>query len=78
MDPSRKKLPVKNWQNIAIKENYLIQTRPNAIVVFNTTTYVDATKPVPTAFAPYLRSFSTATKFVAFTNSSLNIYQYHF
>ena len=74
----KKKLPVKNWQNIAIKENYLIQTRPNAIVVFNTTTYVDATKPVPTAFAPYLRSFSTATKFVAFTNSSLNIYRYHF
>jgi hypothetical protein len=74
----KKKLAVKNWQNITVRENYLIQTQKNAIVVFNTATYVDAKKPVPSSFAPYLHSFSTATRFVAFTTNSLSLYKYRF
>ena len=74
----KKKIAVKNWQSIAIKENYLIQTHNNEIVVYNTATFIDAKKIIPSSFQPYVKSFSTSTKLVTFSNDSLNIYQYRF
>ena len=74
----KKKIAAKNWQSIAVKENYLIQTHSNEIVVYNTATYIDVKKIIPSSFQPYIKSFSTATKLVTFSNDSLRIYQYRF
>jgi hypothetical protein len=74
----KKKILLKNWQSIAVKENYLIQTHPNEIVVYNTTTFVDVKKTIPSSFQPYVRSFSTSSKLVTFSNDSLRVYQYKF
>jgi hypothetical protein len=74
----KKKIPLKNWQSIAVKENYLIETHKNEIVVYNTATFLDMKKQIPSSFQPYIHSFSTAGKLVTFTNDSLHIYQYSF
>lgn len=72
----KKKIPLKKWQSITVKENYLIQTHQNEIVVYNTATFIDTKKQILPSFQPYIRSFSTAGKLVTFTNDSLRIYQY--
>jgi hypothetical protein len=74
----KKKIPLKNWQSIAAKENYLIQTNKNEIVVYNTATFIDTKKLIPSSFQPYLHSFSTSNKFVTFSPNWLRIYQYKF
>lgn len=74
----KKKILLKNWQSIAVKEHYLIQTHSNEIVVYNTATFIDVKKSIPASFQPYIRSFSTANKLVTFSNDSLHIYQYKF
>jgi hypothetical protein len=74
----KKKILLKHWQSIAVKENYLIQTHPNEIVVYNTKTFVDVKKPIPSSFQPYIRSFSTASKLVTFSNDTLHVYQFKF
>lgn len=74
----KKKIPLRNWQSIAVKEHYLIQTRDHEIAVFNTATFLDRRKPIPSSFQPYIRSFSTANKLVTFSADSLHIYQFRF
>jgi len=74
----KKKITVKSWKSIAVKENYLIQTHKDQITVYNTTTYVDVKKQIPSSFQPYLHSFSTTSKLVTFSNDFLRIYQYRF
>jgi len=74
----KKKIPLKDWQSITVKENYLIQTTKDGIVIFNTATYTDSKKNVPSSFQPYLHSFSTTSKLVTFSNGWLRIYQYRF
>jgi hypothetical protein len=74
----KKKILLKNWQSIAVKENYLIQTHPNEIVVYNTRTFVDVKKTIPSTFQPYVRSISTASKLVTFSNDTLHMYQFKF
>jgi len=74
----KKKIAVTKWQSIAVKENYIIQTHPNEIIVYNSSNFMDVKKAIPTSFQPYIRSFSTVAKLVTFTNDSLRIYQYRF
>ncbi len=74
----KKKIPAKNWQSIAVKDNYIISTNSTSIGVYNTQTFMDTKKMLPGYFEPALRSFSTATRFVNFSNASLYIYTYRF
>lgn len=74
----KKKISLRNWQSLAVKENYLIQTHPSEIIVYNTATFVDMKKPIPPSFQPYLHSFSTTSKLVTFSNDSLRVYRYRF
>ena len=74
----QKKIFIKNWQNIAVKENYLIRTYNDKIVVYNTSNFMDRKKQIPDAFQPYLHSFSTATRLITFSNDLLRVYQYSF
>lgn len=74
----KKRIQLNTWESISVKENYLIQTRPGELSVYNTNTYTDVKKRLPGNFQPYLHSFSTASKLVTFNNDSLHIYQYKF
>ena len=74
----KKRIAVTKWQSIAVKENYIIQTHPGEITVYNSTNFMDRKKTIPSSFQPYMHSFSTAAKLVTFTNDSLRIYQYRF
>ncbi len=74
----KKKIAAKNWQSIAVKDNYIISTNATSIGVYNTQTFMDTRRMLPGYFEPALRSFSTATRFVNFSNASLYIYTYRF
>ena len=74
----QRKIPLKNWQSFAVKENFLIQTHSDEIVVYNTKTFMDIKKKIPSSFQPYIHSFSTSSKLVTISNDRLRVYQYRF
>lgn len=74
----KKKIPTKNWQSLAVKENYLIQTNKKEIVVYNTATFTGTKKTIPASFQPYFHSFSTSSKFVTLSDNQLRVYQFRF
>lgn len=73
----KKKIPAKHWQNLTVKENYLIQTIKNEIVAYNTTTFTDTRKSIP-ASCQTCHSFSTFNRFVTFSADRLWVYRYRF
>ncbi len=74
----KQKIPLKNWQSIAVKEQYLIQTLPGEIAAYNTATFLEARKRLPAFLQADHRSYSTASKLVIFSADSLRLYQYKF
>ena len=74
----KKKISIKNWGSFSVKENYIFQTRKDEIIVYNTSTFIDQKKRIPSSFQPYLHSFSSHNKLVTFSTDSLRIYQYRF
>jgi hypothetical protein len=70
----KKKIPVKNWQTIAIVNNNIISATGELISVFNSSTQLQTQKRVP-FFKPYLHSFITPSKLVNFSNNSIQVYQ---
>jgi hypothetical protein len=73
----KKKIPVKNWQTIAIANNYIISATGELITVFNSSTQLQMQKKVP-FFKPYLHSFITPSKLVNFSDNSVQVYHYRF
>ena len=73
----KKKIPVKNWQTIAIANNNVISATNELISVFNSSTQLQSQRKFP-FFKPYFHSFITPTKLVNFSNNSLQIYQYRY
>lgn len=73
----KKKIPVKNWQTIAIVNNNIISANNELITLFNSSTQLQAQQKIP-FFKPYVRSFITPSKLINFSNSSVQVYQYRF
>jgi len=73
----KKRIPVKNFQTIAIANSNIISTNKEVITVFNTSTQLQTEKRIP-FFQPYLHSFITPSKLVHFSDNSIQIYQYRF
>jgi hypothetical protein len=73
----KKKIPLLHWQNIAVKNNYIISTANDAIVTYNTATLLQSQKKLP-FFKPYFRSFTGANRMASFSADTLHIYQYRF
>lgn len=73
----KKKIPVKNWQTIAIANNNVISATNELISVFNSSTQLQSQRKFP-FFKPYFHSFITPTKLVNFSNNSIQIYQYRY
>jgi hypothetical protein len=72
----RRKIPVTNWQSIAIFNNNLISSNSDFISVFNFSTQLQHQKKNP--FKPYIHSFITSNKLVNFSPGGVQIYQYRF
>ena len=70
----KKKIPIKNWQTIAIANSNIISANRESISVFNSATYLQSQKKLP--FKPYLHSFITPTRLVNFSNTNIEVYQY--
>jgi len=73
----KRKIPVKNWQTIAIANNNIISATGEVITVFNASTQMQSQKRVP-FFKPYLHSFITPSKLVNFSDNSIQVYQYRY
>lgn len=73
----KKRIPLRNWQSIAVNNNNIISTSNEMITVYNTATLLQTQKKTP-FFKPYFRSFIASHKFVTFSTTSLQIYQYRF
>jgi len=73
----KKKIPVQNWQTIAIAGNNVISTNNELITIFNSATQLQIQKKVP-VFKPYFHSFITPSKLVNFSSNTIEVYQYHY
>ncbi|HEU4469787.1 MAG TPA: hypothetical protein VFR58_01770 [Flavisolibacter sp.] len=73
----KRKVPLTNWQSIAVNNNIITSTGKDAITVFNTTTLLQTQKKLP-AFKPYIHAFTSQGKFVGLSAGSLQVYQYRF
>jgi hypothetical protein len=73
----KKKLPVKNWQTIAIANSTIVSSNNESIMVFNSMTQMQTQKKIP-FFKPYLHSFITPSKLVNFNSTSIQVYQYRY
>ena len=73
----KKKIPVKNWQSIAIANNNIISANNELITVFNSSTQLQTQRKIP-FFQPYFHSFITSSKLVNFSNNRIQVYQYRF
>lgn len=71
----KKRVQLRNWQHVAVKEQYLIQTSPTGISVWDTRTYKELKRPYPATFQPYKRSLSTQNRFITFSTDSLRVYE---
>jgi len=73
----KKRIPVKNWQTIAVVNNNIISATGELISFFNSSTQMQTQKRVP-FFKPYLHSFITPSKLVNFSDNSIQVYQYRY
>jgi hypothetical protein len=73
----KKKIPLKNWQSIAVSNSSLISTYNETLTIYNFSTLLQSQKKIP-FFHPYFHSFTTPTKLVNFTTNQVHIYQYSF
>jgi hypothetical protein len=73
----KKRIPVKNWQTIAVANNNIISATGELISFFNSSTQMQTQKRVP-FFKPYLHSFITPSKLVNFSDNSIQVYQYRY
>lgn len=73
----KRKIPMMNWQSIAVSRNNLISTQKEFITIYNQSTLLESSRKNP-FFKPYHHSFTSANKFISFSNNRLEIYQYRY
>jgi hypothetical protein len=72
----KKKIPLRNFQSIAVNRNHVISTRPDLVTVYNTSTLLQTERKPP--FAPYVSAFTNADRFVGLMPGKLEVYQYRY
>ena len=73
----KKKIPLMNWQSIAVNSNNLVSTNKEIITIYNSSTLLQTQRKNP-FFKPYYHSFTSSNKFISFSTNSLEIYQYRY
>lgn len=74
----RKKLPITQWQRIAVLEGYVYGTAANAVHFYNTATLLTRQQPLPAAPSGLYNYHVANNKLFAWTKDSLHIYTYPF
>jgi hypothetical protein len=73
----KRKIPVMNWNGLAIKENTIIYTNNIGINYYNISNFTEGKRTLPSGFLPFARAFLSSTRLVNFQNGMLRIYQYN-
>lgn len=73
----KRRIPIKNFQTIAVANNNIITANNELVIAFNPSTQLQAQKKFP-FFNPYFHSFITPSKLVNFSNNTIHVYQYRF
>jgi len=71
----KRKIPLVNWESIAVNRDQVISTGKESIIIYNTTTMLQTERKKP-FFQPYFRSFMSADQFISFSTTELHIYKY--
>lgn len=71
----KRRIPLLQWQSIAVSNHNLVSTTNEFITVFNTATLLQTQRKIP-FFKPYFHSFTSSNKLVVFSGEALQIYQY--
>ena len=73
----KRRIPLKNFQAIAVVNNVVISTNKEVITVFNPSTQLQWQTKM-SFFQPYFHSFITPSKLINFSSSLVRVYQYRF
>lgn len=71
----KRRIPVTNWQSIAINQNHIVSMHREIITIFDTSTQIESRRKNP-MFQPYLHAFFTTDRFITFSSQQLQIYQF--
>ncbi len=71
----KKKVAIKGWGAIDVRNGMIVRLNQNEIVVYNPTNFTERSRRFPAAFTPYLHSFTNSDKFITFSQDSLRIYR---
>jgi DNA-binding beta-propeller fold protein YncE len=74
----KKKISIKNWNSLEIANGAIIRTGKDEIILYNPSTFADASRKIPASFQPFIHSFTSSNRLVTFTNNSLRIYRFRF
>lgn len=71
----QKRVAVKGWQGLLVREGHLVQTGSSRLTVLNLKTYQEKQQPLP-SFTPYRRAFATTSRLATLSVDSLRVYRY--
>jgi hypothetical protein len=71
----KRKVLLKDWNNIDVRNDMIVRLGKNAIIVYNQTNFTERSLQFPATFNPYIHSFTTSNKLVTFSGDSLQIYR---
>ena len=71
----KRKIALKGWNSIDVRNGMIVRLSTDAIVVYNPTNFSERSLKFPKSFTPYLHSFTTTNKLISFSPEVLSIYQ---
>lgn len=71
----KKKIVLKAWDDIDVRNGMIIRLHKDAVVVYNPTNFTERSLKFPSSFVPYIHSFTTSNKLVTFSQDLLSIYR---
>jgi hypothetical protein len=73
----KRKIPVRNWTAISVKDAFLFYIFNNRIIAYNTATFAERAVPISLS-TPHMNYFLSPRKVLFFTKDTLQLYDYRF
>jgi hypothetical protein len=70
----KRKMMLKSWSSMDVRNGMIVRLGQDAIIVYNPTSFTETSLRFPSAFTPYIHSFTTSNKLVTFSQDSLRVY----
>lgn len=71
----KRKILLKNWNTVDVWNGMVVRLSKDAIIVYNPASFTERSLRFPSAFTPYIHSFTTSNKLITFSPDSLRIYR---